>query len=193
MKPSETTTANTADTTIIDGRAEDNMHQLALDWTTSTKHGTHTRKLDLPKEEHLLRHLYQGGRPYCALYALAILEELDIEHVIKTAKQTTARILKRSRYTGTFFQIRATYKALGYTFPFNVAGKGARRIKNLKPERFKGKGYARLTKRKKSNAGHQVCYQDGIVYDSGRKKPQTAEQFLKKEDKYTWIVIRKRK
>ena len=169
------------------------MQQLIIDWETSTYYITGTQKEDKLKEEHLLRHLYQGRRPYCALYALAILEQLDIEHVIKTAKQQTSKIRKRSRYSGRFFQISATYNALGYFFPFSAGpDKGIRRIKNKRPEHFSGKGYARLTKRKTSSEGHQICYKDGTVYDSAKRQPQTAEVFLA-TTKYHWIVLRKTK
>ncbi len=167
------------------------MHQLALDWTTSTEHSTGTQKEGMPKEEHLLRHLYQGSTSYCALYAIAILEELDIAHVIKTAKQQTSRIRKRSRYNGRFTQISATYRALGHTFPFSAGpDKGLRRIKKALPAIFEGKGYARLTRRKSSSEGHQICYKDGTVYDSANRGHQTAEVFLA-TTKYTWITVKK--
>lgn len=168
-------------------------HQLAINWETSTEHSTRTPTIVKPKEEHLLRHMFQGSTSYCALYALAILEELDIDEVIKTAKRQCSIIRKRSRYTGRFNQIRATYAALGYTFPFSGGlDKEVRRIKNRRPEHFTGKGHARLTKRKKSTEGHQICYKDGIIYDSAQFRRQTAEVFLA-TTKYTWIVIRKTK
>lgn len=164
------------------------MRQLTIDWETSTSHTTGSAG-----EEHLLRHLYQGQTSYCALYAIAILESIDIAHVIKTAKRVTSVIRKRSRYSGRFSQIIATYKALGYTFPFSPGiDKGIRRVKNTRPANYTGKGYARLTKRKTSAEGHQVCFKDGTIYDSANYGHETAQHFIE-TTKYTWIIIRREK
>lgn len=143
------------------------------------------------KEELLLTHYNQGNTTYCALYTLATLEGLDPEHVIKIAKKTVSGT--RTRYNGRFWQIQQVYARLGYYFPFNkIPDPDTQRTRDADPGQFYGKGHIRLQKRQASLSGHQACYKNGIVYDSGDIGPQPAILYLTQslKNKYHYIVIK---
>ena len=142
------------------------------------------------KEDKLI-HYRQGKTKYCALYALAMLEGLDPEHVIKTAKKTVSGT--RTRYTGQFWQIRNTYCNLGYYFPFDrIPDQDIQRIRDVDPGQFSGKGHVRIQKRRTSNKGHQLCYKNGIIYDSSTIGPQPARLYLTNliKRKYCYIILK---
>lgn len=144
------------------------------------------------KEEPLLQYYDQGNSPYCALCALATLKQINPEHVIKTAKRICSGT--GTRYTGRWWQIIAIYKALGHTHPFKSGQEPQRRTKNLKPESLKGSGYLRIQKRKTSKEGHQVCYHNGIVYDSARDEPMTAHAWIEdRKKRWRWVIVRREK
>lgn len=145
----------------------------------------------LRKEELLLTHYSQGSKPYCALYALATLEGLDPNHIIKTAKKTVSGT--RTRYNGQFWQIINTYCNLGYHFPFSkIPDPDTQRTRDVDPGQFSGKGHIRIQKRRASSKGHQACYKNGIIYDSSETGPEPARLYLTKiiKKRHHYIIIK---
>lgn len=145
----------------------------------------------IEQKEDRLVHYRQGNTKYCALYTLAMLENLDPKHVIKIAKKTVAGT--RTRYTGQFWQIRNTYCNLGYYFPFDrLPDPDTQRTRSVDPGQFSGKGHIRIQKRRTSIKGHQACYKNGIVYDSSETGPRPAMLYLTKliKKRYYYIVIK---
>jgi len=140
----------------------------------------------------MLQYYDQGNTSHCALYALATLKQIDPEQVIKTAKRICSGT--GTRYTGRFWQLRKTYKALGYIYPFKGGPDGQRRTNSLKPGHLWGSGYLRVQKRKTSKQGHQVCYRNGIVYDSARDEPMTAYAWIEdRKKRWHWVTVRRLK
>jgi len=153
-------------------------------------HSPHVKRSE-QKEELLLTHYSQGKTKYCALYALAMLEGLNPEYIIKIAKKTVSGT--RTRYNGQFWQIQRTYLNLGYYFPFSrIPDPDTQRTRDTKLEQFSGKGHIRIQKRKASLHGHQACFKNGVVYDSSEIGPTPARLYLTLilKKRYHYIVIK---